>query len=130
MSGKILSSLLKPVTTSGKSSLSAVLTEFWIHLCINYFRKTIPYLFTKFDWHIPPYISIVQSHLTLCSTYLLKVGLSPSKKLFLLFASMIVFQKMMKNAFYFILRALFVLEIFRFLFWLFGHVEKTAWLER
>ena len=21
----------------------------WIHLCINYFRKTVAYLFTKFD---------------------------------------------------------------------------------
>ena len=25
------------------------LTEFWIRLCIKFFRKTIPYLFTKFD---------------------------------------------------------------------------------
>ena len=31
---------------------------------------------------------------------------------------------MMKNAFYFILKALFVLDIFTFLFWLFGYVEK------
>ena len=38
--------------------------------------------------------------------------------------------KMMKNAFYFVLKALFVLKIFRFLSWLFGHVDKTAWLER
>ena len=38
--------------------------------------------------------------------------------------------KMMKNAFYFILKAFFVLKIFKFLSWLFGHVEKTAWLER
>ena len=37
---------------------------------------------------------------------------------------------MMKNAFYFILKALFVFKIFEFLSWLFGHVEKTAWLER
>ena len=36
----------------------------------------------------------------------------------------------MKNAFYFILKALFVLKIFKFLSWLFGHAEKTAWLER
>ena len=28
----------------------------WIHLCINHFRKTVAYLFTKFDSHIPPYI--------------------------------------------------------------------------
>ena len=38
--------------------------------------------------------------------------------------------KMMKNAFYFTLKALFFLKIFRFLSWLFGHVEKTARLER
>ena len=37
--------------------------------------------------------------------------------------------KMVKNASYFILKALFVLNIFKFLSWLFGHVEKTAWLE-
>ena len=34
--------------------------------------------------------------------------------------------KMMKNSFYFILKALFVLKIFNFLSRLFGHVEKTA----
>ena len=38
--------------------------------------------------------------------------------------------KMMNNAFYFILKALFVPRIFKFLSRLFGHVEKTAWLER
>ena len=37
---------------------------------------------------------------------------------------------MMKNAFYFILKALFVLKIFKFSFWRFGHVEDTAWLEK
>ena len=30
----------------------------------------------------------------------------------------------MKNAFYFMLKPLFVLEIFKFLFWRFGYVEK------
>ena len=38
--------------------------------------------------------------------------------------------KMMKNAFYFILKALFILKIFKFLSWIFGHVEQTAWLEK
>ena len=38
--------------------------------------------------------------------------------------------KMMKNAFYFTLKALFILKIFKFLSWLFRHVEKTARLER
>ena len=31
--------------------------------------------------------------------------------------------QMMKNAFYFALKVLFVLKIFQFLSWLFGHVE-------
>ena len=35
----------------------------------------------------------------------------------------------MKNGFYFILKAVFVLKIFKFLFWLFRYVEKVAWLE-
>ena len=35
----------------------------------------------------------------------------------------------MKNAFYFILKALFVLKIFKFLSRPFGHVGKAAWLE-
>ena len=38
--------------------------------------------------------------------------------------------KIMKNAFYFILKTFFVLKIFQFLSWLFNHVEKIAWLER
>ena len=33
---------------------------------------------------------------------------------------------MMKNAFYFILKALFVLKIFKFLSGHFGHVEEMA----
>ena len=33
---------------------------------------------------------------------------------------------MMKNAFYFILKALSFLKILKFLSWLFGHVEKIA----
>ena len=37
--------------------------------------------------------------------------------------------KMMKNALYFVLKALFVLKIFRFLTWLFGNVEETNGLE-
>ena len=36
---------------------------------------------------------------------------------------------MMKNAFYFTLKTLFVLKIFKFLLSLIGHEEKTAWLE-
>ena len=33
--------------------------------------------------------------------------------------------KKMKNAFYFTLKSFYVLKIFKFLSWLFGHVEKS-----
>ena len=36
----------------------------------------------------------------------------------------------MKNTFYFVLKALFILKIFKFLSRPFGHVGKTAWLEK
>ena len=58
---------------------------------------------------------------TLLLITLINVGLSRSKK----FRA----SKMMKNAFYFISKPLFVLKIFKFLSWLFGHVEKTTRLE-
>ena len=38
--------------------------------------------------------------------------------------------KMMKTAFYFILNALFVLKIFKFLTWLFSHVEKNGLIKK
>ena len=54
---------------------------------------------------------------------MLKVGLSPSKKIVLIcFIESPL--KMMKNAFYFVLKVLFVLEILKFLPWLFDCVEK------
>ena len=33
---------------------------------------------------------------------------------------------MMKNRFYFILKAPFDLKVFKLLYWIFGHVDKTA----
>ena len=55
----------------------------------------------------------------------LKVGRSPSKKncVICLIESPI---KMMKNTFYFILKAFFVLKILNLLSRLFGHVGKNA----
>ena len=38
--------------------------------------------------------------------------------------------KIMKSAFNFILKALFVLKILKILLWFFGHVGKRAWLEK
>ena len=55
---------------------------------------------------------------------LIKVGLSPSKKVYFIYFNESPL-KMMKNAFYFMLKALFVLKILKHLSWLFRH-EK--WL--
>ena len=56
---------------------------------------------------------------------LIKVALSPFKKI-----CVICFNesplKMMKKASYFILKALFVLKIFKFLSLVFGHIEKAT----
>ena len=38
--------------------------------------------------------------------------------------------KLIKNAFYFILKPRFTLKTFKYLSWLFGHAEQTVWLER
>ena len=60
----------------------------------------------------------------------IKVGLSPSKKICVIcfFETLL---KITKNDFYFTSKALLVLKIFKYLLWLFGHVEEaTAWLER
>ena len=56
-----------------------------------------------------------------------KVGLL-KKKIFIFFNESHL--KLMKNAFYFILKAFFVLEIFKYLFWLFDHVEKTGLIRK
>ena len=54
---------------------------------------------------------------------MIKVGLSPSKKNCVVCLIKIPL-KMMKNIFYFILKALFVFKIFKFLSRHFGHVRK------
>ena len=55
----------------------------------------------------------------------LKLRLSPSKEnCFIYFNKSSL--KMMSDAFYFILKSLFILKIFKYLFWILGHVEKTA----
>ena len=57
----------------------------------------------------------------------LKSGFHLSKKYFICFNTRPL--EMMKDTFYFILKAYFILKIFKFLCWLFGHVEKTIWLK-
>ena len=73
------------------------------------------------------------SKLNVCFCFLqfrlvLKSDSHPSRKFFTCFNDNC--SEVMKNAFYFVLIALFVLKIFKFLSWVFGHVEKLAWLER
>ena len=58
-----------------------------------------------------------------------EAGLLHSKKNFFICFNDSLFE-MMKIAFYFILKAFFVLKIFNVLFWLFGHVEEMTWIER
>ena len=53
-----------------------------------------------------------------------KFGLSPSKNISVIYL-IESFLKMMKNAFYYILKALSVLKIFKFLSRRFGHVGKA-----
>ena len=60
----------------------------------------------------------------------LNVGLSPFKNICVV-CFIESHLKVMKNAFFFTLKAFFVAKIFKFLSWVFGHViEKAAWLER
>ena len=58
----------------------------------------------------------------------LKVRLLPSKKKYVTYFIESPL-KVMKNDYYFILKAIFVLKIFKFLSWLFDHYQKTAWLK-
>ena len=58
-----------------------------------------------------------------------EAGLLHSKKIFFICFNDSLFE-MMKIAFYFILKAFFILKIFNVLFWLFGHVEEMTWIER
>ena len=57
----------------------------------------------------------------------IKVGLSHSKN----FSYLLHWKtlKMMKNVLYFILKAFFILKIYKFLSWFFAHAGKKAWLE-
>ena len=61
--------------------------------------------------------------------YKCKVGLSPSTFFIIIICVTESRLKMMKD-FYLLQKAFFVLKIFKFLSWLFGKIEKTAWLER
>ena len=69
-------------------------------------------------------ISSIKRSLHKKNKFSIKVGLSLSIKI--CFVCFNETPLKMKNAFYFILKALFVLKTFKFLSWLFSHVEKMA----
>ena len=100
-----------------------------MHLCdVNYCNvKIVNHVFLLDFASISNKLSISCQIRFLLIFSWVKVGSSTSKKKFICLNHSP--SKMMKNAFYFILKALFVLKIFKFLSWLFGHLEKTPWLE-
>ena len=64
--------------------------------------------------------SVISFYLMNCNSSPLKSDSHLPKTIFL-FAS-----KMMKNAFFISSKALFILKIFKFLSWIFGHLEKSG----
>ena len=104
-----------------------------IHYCITYIVQLLIFnLWSTFSWTLK-WIREFSNHknLTLNSDiYLKKLPTHLNSDSHLPKIFFICFNesplKMLKNAFCFILKALFVLKIFNFLSWHFGHVEKTA----
>ena len=91
-------------------------------LCKKHLQTDVVFWLYENLWcnKVLPYPCSIKDRLT----YLNLVSHLPKKLFYICFNDNP--SKMMKNAFYFILKMLFVLRIFRFLSWLFGHVEKTA----
>ena len=119
------------------------LIMYFLHGCIYSFDQTaqldllnlnLKYPFNSVFYHIPGANHMfkvnIRNNRTSCEIcWKLKSGSHlPKKNFFIGFNDSS--SKMMKNAFYFLLKALFFLNIFKVLSWLFGHVEKMAWLER
>ena len=86
------------------------------------FHKYFSKILFKFSKHLMKILEKVYQRLLTC---FVKVRLSPFKKICVicLIESPL---EMMKNAFCFILKAFFVLKIFKFLPRHFGHIGKTA----
>ena len=79
----------------------------WYYQCL--LNKTVSHCF-----------KVIHSRLFIVFQSLVKVALSGLRQ----FLATEKPLKMIKNAFYFTLKALFVLKLFKFLSWLFGHVEN------
>ena len=113
---KIKSHFLLECQIINSIAVTRVLVNLYPPLRRDFYRLLIA---TSIDYRVQCYLFIK----------LLKVGLSPSKKVcFICFNESAI--KMMKNAFYLILKAFFLHKVLKFLSLLFGHIEKTTWLER
>ena len=121
---------------------NAVLYARNMHVCVWIYKqykcnnaiivKTIRKQFVIFTKHsFCSYVVIfeIRIYFLFLLCFFVKVGLSPSKKHYVIYLVENPFE-MMKNDFYFILKALFVLRIFKISSRLFGHAWKTARLER
>ena len=80
----------------------------------NKIRDTITYFIVEHLLETASEYGLLKSSLYLADAYL-KSDTHPSKKIVFLFALMIALKKRMKNGFYLILKALFILKIFKLL---------------
>ena len=110
-----------------KSNLSQIKTSTFCEF--NFLKKDISIYWKRIMEHYKYSIFFIKFN-CLIGPNVLEVGPLPSKKEIFFICFNDSPSKMMNNAFYIILKALFVLKIFKFLSWLFGHVEKTTWWER
>ena len=109
-------------TRSGDSTIAPIFQNLLLFTSVLY-CVTRKYLFLK---TVAMIVRIKQDDN--CSEFLKSDSHLPKKIYFICFNDSP--SKVMKNAFYLILKALFVFKILKLLSWLFEHVEKTAWLER
>ena len=92
----------------------------------------IPFNHTSAIWHYSSIESVINIFMTLLPwVFILHVfkALSHFRKIYFICFNESPL-KMRKNVFYFILKALFVLKRFKFLFWLFGRVKKTGLIRK
>ena len=91
----------------------------WRILCVFLFLRKVSSYFHFVDFFAESSTNLVNSSFRL-SSFKNPGNLNWSRHLA---------KKNEKKMLFFIAKALFILKIFKFLFWLFGHVEKMAWLE-
>ena len=121
---EISSKFYLPVWSRDQCSFSVLLSVSWCHRC--YSKKAIlllvlSYVFLKFYWSKRIFkCSVWIADGRIGNRLLIKDAISNLTQVLAVERLL----RMMENTFYFILRALFTLKIFKFLFWLFDHVGE------